>query len=65
MKIYRVIREHVETYILDVKAETKEEALEIAQHLPPDDFDHVESSAYEFSVLDHGWTEDEYYSENL
>ena len=50
MQKWRIIRTHVETYVADIDAETKEDALRIAEE-NPEDFEPVESSAYEYDVI--------------
>lgn len=50
---YRIIRTHVETYVVDnIEANTSEEAIRIAENdIDPGDFDLVESSAYEYEAI--------------
>ncbi len=49
--MYRVVRTHTETYVLDVEAESPKEALKKAQKDEDDEFEHVESSAYDYEVV--------------
>ncbi len=52
-KTYRVIRKHVETYVVDgIATDTPEEAIRFAQdNFEEDDFEHVESSEYEWEAI--------------
>ena len=52
MASYRVIRTHNETYVADVTADSPEKAIETAKKdLSEEDFEYVESSAYEYEGL--------------
>ncbi len=50
---YRVIRTHVETYVVDgIATDTPEQAIEFTKNnLDPNDFELVESSAYEYEAI--------------
>ena len=50
---YRVIRTHVETYVVDgIATDMPEQAIEFAKNnLDPNDFELVESSAYEYEAI--------------
>ncbi len=51
--MYRVIRTHVETYVVDgIATDTPEEAIEFAKNnLDSDDFEPVEQSEYEYTAI--------------
>lgn len=50
---YRIIRTHVETYVIDnIEGDTPENAIKFAEtNIDPDDFESVESSAYEYEAV--------------
>lgn len=52
MSSYRIIRTHKETYVIDnVQADSPEEAVKLAMKLNEDDFDFIESSAYDYKAI--------------
>ena len=50
---YRIIRTHVETYVIDnIEGNTPEDVIKFAENnIDPDDFESVEQSAYEYEAV--------------
>ena len=50
---YRIIRTHVETYVIDnIVGATPEDAIKfVEKNINPDEFESVEQSAYEYEAI--------------